>query len=124
MPELPELEAVRRSFGPRLVGRTIEAVEVNPRKGFLLRSPLQVFTSELPGRRISRLWRRGKHLLFDLEKDGDCGHLVINPMLGGRFQMTPAGAKRQAAVIFSLLLDQKEELRYLDFRDMGRVYWA
>lgn len=124
MPELPELEAVRISFGPRLVGRTIEAVDVNPRKGFLLRSPLPVFSSELKARRISQVWRRGKHLVFDLEKDGDCGHVVINPMLGGRFQLAAGGAKRQAAFIFSLLLNQDEELRYLDFRDMGRVYWV
>jgi formamidopyrimidine-DNA glycosylase len=124
MPELPELEAVRISFGPRLEGRRVEAVEVNPRKGFLLRSPLPVFKSELPGRDIVHTWRRGKHLIFDLDKGGDCGQLVINPMLGGRFQVAPARAKRQAAGIFALLLDGGEELRYLDFRDMGRVYWV
>ena len=124
MPELPELEAVRIRLGPRLEGRTIEAVDVNPRKGFLLRSPLPVFTSELPGRDIVHTWRRGKHMIFDLERDGDCGHLVINPMLGGRFQLAAATAKRQAAIIFSLRLNGNEELRYLDFRDMGRVYWA
>ncbi|HLG69010.1 MAG TPA: DNA-formamidopyrimidine glycosylase family protein [Chloroflexota bacterium] len=124
MPELPELEAVRRRFAPRVEGRVVDGVEVNPRKGFLLRSPLPVFTSELKGRRISQVWRRGKHMVYDLEAEGDLGHLVINPMLGGRFQMTPLGAKRQAAHIFSLLLDGAEELRYLDFRDMGRVYWA
>jgi len=76
MPELPELEAVRIRFAPRLAGRTVEAVEVNPRKGFLLRVPLQTFTGELPGREISGLWRRGKHLVFDLESGADCGRLV------------------------------------------------
>jgi formamidopyrimidine-DNA glycosylase len=124
MPELPELEAVRMSLGPRLEGRLVEAVDVNPRKGFLLRSPLQVFRSELARRHLVHTWRRGKHLVFDLEREGACGHLVINPMLGGRFQLAPARAKRQAATIFSLALDGSEELRYLDFRDMGRVYWV
>ncbi|HEY8693202.1 MAG TPA: DNA-formamidopyrimidine glycosylase family protein [Chloroflexota bacterium] len=124
MPELPELEVVRMRFGPRLEGRRIEAVEVNPRKGFLLRSPLPVFSSELPCRDVVHTWRRGKHLIFDLDKDGDSGHLVINPMLGGRFQMAPAGSKRPAVTIFTLLLDGKEELRYLDYKDMGRVYWV
>jgi formamidopyrimidine-DNA glycosylase len=124
MPELHELEVVRMRFGPRLEGRRIEAVEVNPRKGFLLRSPLPVFSSELPGRDFVHTWRRGKHLVFDLDNDGDCGQLVINPMLGGRFQMAPARAKRSAVTIFSILLDNKEELRYLDYKDMGRVYWV
>jgi formamidopyrimidine-DNA glycosylase len=129
MPELPELEVVRTRFGPRLEGRRIEAVDVNPRKGFLLRSPLPVFCSDLPGREVVHTWRRGKHLIFDLDKagasaEGELGHLVINPMLGGRFQMAPAGSKRQAVTIFTLLLDGKEELRYLDYKDMGRVYWV
>lgn len=124
MPELPELEVVRGRFGPRLAGRRIEAVEVNPRKGFLLRSPLPVFQSELAGRNVVNTWRRGKHLIFDLESAGDCGHLVINPMLGGRFQIAPVGSKRMAVTIFSLVLDGREELRYLDYKDMGRVYWV
>jgi formamidopyrimidine-DNA glycosylase len=141
MPELPELEAVRLRFAPRLSGRRVEGVEVNPRKGFLLRAPLPAFKAELPGREISGVWRRGKHLVFDLESPsaanarpspaegqrdqrGTRKHLVINPMLGGRFQMAEAGAKRPVAAIFGLLLDGSEELRYLDARDMGRVYWV
>ena len=124
MPELPEIEAYRRRFSPRLEGRSIDSVEVNPRKGFILRSPLQIFTSELRGRRFAGVWRRGKHLIFDLEKDGDCAHLVVNPMLGGRFQWADAKTKQKAVTIFSLVLDNGEQLRYLDFKDMGRVYWA
>ena len=59
--------------------RLVEAVEVNPRKGFLLRSPFPVFTTEPVGRRIQHVWRRGKHLIFDLEGDGDCGrHLRLH----------------------------------------------
>ncbi len=125
MPELPELEAVRIRFGPRLSGRRIESVQVNPRKGFLLRSPLPQFNAELAGRRFTEVWRRGKHLIFNLQAgDSDTGYLAINPMLGGRFQIASSSAKRQAATIFSLLLDGDEDLRYLDVRDMGRVYWV
>src|SRR5581483_11914476 len=106
MPELPELEAYRRRFAPKLADRVVEAVDVNPRKGFLLRSPVQVFTKEPVGRAIKGVWRRGKHLVFDLEgRSGECGHLVVNPMLGGRFQVVPAKEKRRAVMIFALRLD-------------------
>lgn len=126
MPEQPELEALRRQLGPRLQGRLVTAVEVNPKKAHLLRYPPESFAHELPYRRMTSLWRRGKHLIFDLElMRGDDGrHLVINPMLGGRFQLAAEDRKPPATHVFSLRLDGAEELRYLDFRDMGRIYWT
>ena len=50
--------------------------------------------------------------------------LVINPMLGGRFQMAGADAPVPATEVFTLRIEGKQELRYLDFRDMGRIYWV
>jgi formamidopyrimidine-DNA glycosylase len=72
------------------------------------------------------MWRRGKHLVFDLElaSGGDRRHLLINPMLGGRFQLADADSRPPATHVFSLRLEREEELRYLDFRDMGRIYWT
>jgi len=49
---------------------------------------------------------------------------VINPMLGGRFQLAPADGPRPATWVFGLRLEGGQELRYLDFRDMGRIYWT
>ena len=125
MPELPELEAIRLSLGPRLEGSLITAAEVNPKKAHLLRHPVDMFAIELPIRKLTRLWRRGKHLIFETELAGGGGgarSLVINPMLGGRFQLAPADSSRPAAWVFSLRLSGGEELRYLDLRDMGRIY--
>src|SRR2546421_8976468 len=126
MPELPELEALRIQVGPRLQGRLVTAVDVNPKKAHLLRYPVEAFADELPYRRIQATWRRGKHLVFDLELagGGDLRHLVINPMLGGRFQLAASDSRVPATHVFSLRLDRGEELRYLDFRDMGRIYWT
>src|SRR5438270_569857 len=47
MPELPELEALRLQLGPRLEGRLVTAVEVNPKKGHLLRYPVESFRRRL-----------------------------------------------------------------------------
>jgi formamidopyrimidine-DNA glycosylase len=126
MPELPELEALRLQLGPRLEGRLVTAVDVNPKSGHLLRYPPDSFAEELPYRRFTRTWRRGKHLVFDLElaRGGELRHLVVNPMLGGRFQLAAPDTKAPATRVFSLRLDGGEELRYLDFRDMGRIYWT
>src|SRR5258708_18302016 len=99
MPELPELEAVRIRLGPRLEGRLITAATVNPKKGHMLRYPVEHFANELPARRILSLSRRGKHLAFATELGGGGSErwLVINPMLGGRFQMADGGAPVPAA---------------------------
>jgi formamidopyrimidine-DNA glycosylase len=126
MPELPELEALRLQLGPRLQGRLVTAVDVNPKKGHLLRYPVESFAQELPFRRIQSIRRRGKHLIFDLElaRGGELRHLVVNPMLGGRFQLADAESRPPGTHVFSLRLEGGEELRYLDFRDMGRIYWT
>src|SRR5438309_24954 len=70
MPELPELEALRMRLGPRLEGALVTAAETNPKKGFMLRYPVEEFERELPVRRFTGVWRRGKHLGFDLELAG------------------------------------------------------
>src|SRR5712691_4495204 len=122
MPELPELEALRIRLGPALDGRMVTGVAINPKKGHLLRYPVQEFERELPVRRFTGVWRRGKHLLFDLElaSGDDVRHLVINPMLGGRFQVASADSAPPGTWIFSLRIEGGEELRYRDFKDMGR----
>ncbi|TMC82327.1 MAG: hypothetical protein E6J06_11240, partial [Chloroflexi bacterium] len=45
-------------------------------------------------------------------------------MLGGRFQLAGGEAPVPATEVFTLRVEGKTELRYLDFRDMGRIYWV
>jgi formamidopyrimidine-DNA glycosylase len=126
MPELPELEALRIRIGPRVEGKLITAASVNPAKGHLLRYPVDNFALELPARRIAAVTRRGKHLVFatELGGGGSPRWLVVNPMLGGRFQVASASDPVPATHVFTLRIEGKLELRYLDFRDMGRIYWV
>ena len=68
MPELPEVETIRRHLAPRVEGRRLGAVEIlDPR----WTSPLapEVAAARLSGRRIERLGRRGKYLLWELDGD-------------------------------------------------------
>ena len=126
MPEMPELEALRQVLGPQLEGALVTACEVVPRKAHLLRYPVEEFEKEVPYRRFTRTWRRGKHLVFelDLARGGEARSLVINPMLGGRFDLVAADEKVSGNQVFALRLEGGRELRYLDFRDMGRIYWT
>src|SRR5437763_14999549 len=103
MPELPELEALRLRISPRIEGKLITAATVNPKKAHLLRYPVDNFALELPARRITSLTRRGKHLVFatELGGGGQARWLVINPMLGGRFQGAPAEEAVPATEVFT-----------------------
>ncbi len=68
MPELPEVETVRRGLLPVLSGRRIEAVWCS---GFALRRPLPPdLAARLTGRRVETLDRRGKVLLWRLSGGG------------------------------------------------------
>lgn len=126
MPELPELEALRIRLSPRLEGRLVTAASVNPKKAHMLRYPVDNFANELPARRIVSLSRRGKHLVFATELGGGGSErwLVINPMLGGRFQMGDGDTPVPATEVFTIRIEGRIEMRYLDFRDMGRIYWV
>jgi formamidopyrimidine-DNA glycosylase len=126
MPEMPELEALRIRMAPRLEGKLITAATVNPKKAHMLRYPVDEFARELPARRITSLTRRGKHLAFatELGGGGSPRWLVINPMLGGRFQLVEGSEVAPATEVFTIRVEGKLEMRYLDFRDMGRIYWV
>src|SRR5438093_12862642 len=65
MPEVPEVETVKRGLQPSVEGRRLTSVET--RRGDL-RAPFpEDFESRLIGRRVERLWRRGKYIMADLD---------------------------------------------------------
>lgn len=66
MPELPEVETVARGLDQRIAGDTIEAVWIGSRKQ-PLKSPADVIARTLAGKRVLKVHRVGKHIVFDLE---------------------------------------------------------
>lgn len=90
MPELPEVETVRRGLEPVLAGAVI--THVDQRRGDL-RFPLPAdFAARLAGRRVDRLERRAKYILAWL--DGD-EVLAIHLGMSGRFTIQRPGANAQ-----------------------------
>ncbi|MBN8939273.1 MAG: bifunctional DNA-formamidopyrimidine glycosylase/DNA-(apurinic or apyrimidinic site) lyase [Rhizobiales bacterium] len=82
MPELPEVETVRRGLAPVMEGATISRAEVRRKD---LRFPFpENFSARLTGRRIESLGRRAKYLLADL----DGGEVVIMHLgMSGSFRI-------------------------------------
>src|ERR1035438_8913226 len=66
MPELPEVETIARGLDQRVSGDTIESVWIGSKKQ-PLKSPPGVIASTIEGKRILRVHRAGKHIIFDLE---------------------------------------------------------
>lgn len=118
LPELPEVETVRRTLRPLLVGRTILGVEVGlPR---LVRHPSpEEFARRLAGRRVDRLERRGKYLLFRLA-GGET--LVAHLRMTGRLTVADPAEPRPRHTHLVFPLDDGRELRYQDLRQFGTFY--
>src|SRR5436190_2449573 len=68
MPELPEVESVRRRLEPVLVGRRFEAVEIVDERLVAPRDRREV-AAELAGERIAEVGRRGKYLVVRFASD-------------------------------------------------------
>lgn len=78
VPELPEMENYKRILEKKLVGKTIESVEVTREKSINLSIP--AFINEVKGKRLVAVERRAKHLVFKLDSGGN---LLLHLMLGG-----------------------------------------
>jgi len=117
MPEVPDLEAIRRFFNGRVVGETVARVDVFI--PIVIRVTRDDFVRLLTNDTFGEVQRYGKFLLFPFASGRI---LVINPMLTGRFGYVAPKAKRPARTCFALALSNGCEIRYADQRYMGRVY--
>jgi formamidopyrimidine-DNA glycosylase len=138
VPELPDLAVVVDAFHAALAGRIIERVEAT--------APLAVRGTPaeleaLVGQRLTRVDRRGKFVVFALDRD----RVVVNAMLTGRFQLAPPGARRPSSTALVVAFGPRRspprdaarwtrgagwlpadaasvDVRYRDPSQMGKVY--
>src|SRR5579875_1477631 len=117
MPELPEVETVRRSLEDLVVGKTIEQVDVRlPR---IIRTPNDViqFATLLSGCTIESVQRRGKYLLFSMPPYTLISHLRMEGQYSLRHQQEPYAPHTHVIFRFT----NGEELRYRDVRQFGTM---
>ncbi|MDN6542884.1 MAG: DNA-formamidopyrimidine glycosylase [Lentilactobacillus parabuchneri] len=116
MPELPEVETVRRGLTKLVEGSTIKSVDVLYPK--MVNLPPKDFENALKGKKIDRIDRRGKYLLIRLS---DHLTIVSHLRMEGKYDVEPDGAPldKHTHVVFHLT--DGRELRYNDTRKFGRM---
>lgn len=120
MPELPEVETVRRGLGGALPGVVIKSVKLR-RAGLRVPFP-KGFAAALAGRRIVSIGRRAKYLLFHL----DSGDVLIGHLgMSGRFSLLAAPPEKFAAHDHAVFyLNDGRCLIYNDARRFGLMTLA
>lgn len=115
MPELPEAETIVRGLRPALDGAVIARARVL-RPDILRTSPAR-FRTQVAGRRVQHVGRRGKNIVMELDPPG---FLVINLGMTGRLLTLPsASPSTHPAVRFTL--DDGRVVVYDDVRRFGTV---
>jgi formamidopyrimidine-DNA glycosylase len=113
MPELPEVETIRRQLAPYVEGRTLEDVRILDPRWTRPDSPPRV-ERELRGARVERLERSGKYLVWRLSEDR---HLLMHLRMTGALLIDPAPESAHTRVRFHL--DDGRRLVYVDPRRFG-----
>lgn len=117
MPELPEVETVRKGLENVVIGATIKNVDVYWDRIIAGSAPSDVFKEMLVGETLQQLRRRGKFLLFDFDQYTMISHLRME----GKYEVVSSDEplKKHTHVVFHL--EDGRDIRYLDVRKFGRM---
>jgi formamidopyrimidine-DNA glycosylase len=130
MPELPEVETIARGLNREIAGQKIESVWLGPK-----REPLKSTASEiarrLRGKKIVRVRRAGKHIVFDLggaddgrphsAKEKEQVQWVVHLGMTGSLLVSSPGSARERHTHAILRLSSGREVRFVDPRRFGRL---
>ncbi|MGD0239645.1 MAG: bifunctional DNA-formamidopyrimidine glycosylase/DNA-(apurinic or apyrimidinic site) lyase [Streptosporangiaceae bacterium] len=119
MPELPEVETVRRGLEDHVVGRTVETVRVlHPRAVRRQPAGAAEFETALAGRSLDRARRRGKYLWLSVGEDALLAHLGMS----GQLLVGQTGPPSSHVRIWFTFTDGGPDLRFTDQRTFGYMW--
>lgn len=144
MPELPEVETIARGLAKRVTGDVIESVWLGSKKE-PLKSPASAIASTLEHSRIASVHRMGKHIVFDLDREGTSSNggrakkkskksaeadaqtaqsqaqWIVHLGMTGRLQVCEPQAEVAKHTHAIAKLVSGRELRFVDPRRFGRL---
>ena len=113
MPELPEVETIRRQLAPLVQGRVIARLQIADPRWCLPLAP-EAVVDAVEGRRVEHLGRRGKYLVWELAGEA---FLIMHLRMTGTLLYDPPPGTLYERVRFAL--DDGHELRFCDPRRFG-----
>src|SRR6266550_5400663 len=121
MPELPEVETLRRDLDKEVVGKRIKQVDIGGMRSIRRHPNKKHFAAKLEGRKITGIDRRGKYLLVKLE-GGDI--LVVHLGMSGQLLRAKGTArdKPDKHTHIVITFTQAGRLRFVDPRTFGELF--
>lgn len=118
MPELPEVETVRRSMSDRVIGATVELVDFREFPGVVGHRSPDEFVALVVGEQFDRIDRRGKHLWLGFAEGGG---LFVHLMMTGQLLLLRPEQEQVRFEHLRLRLDNGWSIVFADQRKFGRV---
>ena len=118
MPELPEVETIRRTLKRFVEDKTIADIEVFWPKIIKQPDDIEIFKTQLFGQTFKDIKRKGKFLLFCLDDYVLVSHLRME----GKYNVWPKDEPRQKHTHVVFTFTNGEELRYNDVRKFGTMH--
>src|SRR3989344_4103312 len=133
MPELPEVETTVSGLNKKVLNRAFINVWSDWEKIVKRPKDFELFKKELKGKKIKKVWRRAKNIIFDLSEDYSLlihqkmtGHLMVGKwkIVNGKWQPTEKGPLEEKINTFLHLvffLDNREMIALSDVRKFAKA---
>ena len=123
MPELPEVETVRRGLNNLTLNQPIQKVEVLLARTIAYPAEVEQFKRGVTGIAIAQWQRRGKYLLAKLQST-PAGWLGVHLRMTGQLLWLPQDSPLHKHTRVRLLFDGDRELRFVDTRTFGKLWYV